>query len=714
MKKYIEKLPLILWTCFLCLFLVQGTAQADDSYQTLPTVSEVYINPLYNDVITEGDLTEGDPYVAAPLSEVEYVSEEEAAPLLREQVKERIETVKVCFITTRSDFSQLKDDVWNDGLSHTKNPIEGDYLKWQYAGYSWTTEGSYKLGGIYYLTYTYTVTYYTTATQEAEMDSAVASLVGELGLRDSSKSDFEKIKAIYGYICDTVKYDYTNLNDNTYKLKYTAYAALFNKTAVCQGYAILFYRLALESGIDARLIAGEGGGSAHGWNIVELNGKYYNLDATWDAGKKLANYGYFLKCTANFGSHIRDEEYDTASFHALYEMGSEDYYICEIYGHKAVTDKEAAATCTNTGLTEGSHCSACGEVIVAQEEVSAKGHTPGTAQIENKTAATCKSYGSYDKVIYCTVCKDEISREKVTGTEYAPHTEVTDAAVEPTCTSTGLTEGSHCSVCEDVFVAQKEVPAKDHTPGTPQIENKTAATCKSYESYDSVVYCMVCKNEISRETVTGTEYAAHTYGASVRISEATVSAPAKEQKTCKTCGHAKVTTVGEALKARISVNASSLILKKGQKTTALNVSFENGDYVKSWKSSNTKVVRVTGKKNGTCTIKAQRKIGSAKITVTLASGEKKTIKVRVQSKKVTTTSIKLAKKKLTLKKGKKLTLEPIIKPITSQSSVKYTSSNKKVATVSTKGVVKGKKVGTAKITIRSGTKKVVCNVKVTK
>jgi hypothetical protein len=82
-------------------------------------------------------------------------------------------------------------------------------------------------------------------------------------------------------------------------LKHTAYAAAINHTAVCQGYAVLFYRLALECGIDARVIAGKGKGANgwedHAWNIVKLGGNYYLLDATWDAGKTPMYYQYFLK-----------------------------------------------------------------------------------------------------------------------------------------------------------------------------------------------------------------------------------------------------------------------------------------------------------------------------------------------------------------------------------------------------------------------------------
>ena len=84
--------------------------------------------------------------------------------------------------------------------------------------------------------------------------------------------------------------------------------------------------------------------------------------------------------------------------------------------HTEVVEKAVEPTCTETGLTEGKHCSVCNAVLVEQKVVPAKGHT-----------------------------------------------EVIDKAVEPTCTKTGLTEGKHCSVCNKVLVEQKVVPALGFT-----------------------------------------------------------------------------------------------------------------------------------------------------------------------------------------------------------------------------------------------------------
>ena len=84
-----------------------------------------------------------------------------------------------------------------------------------------------------------------------------------------------------------------------------------------------------------------------------------------------------------------------------------------VKAHKTVNDTAVGATCTTTGLTEGSHCSNCGEVLVAQKVTNALGHTAGTAVIENEEEATVDSYGRYDEVVYCTVCGAELSRKTV-------------------------------------------------------------------------------------------------------------------------------------------------------------------------------------------------------------------------------------------------------------------------------------------------------------
>ena len=192
------------------------------------------------------------------------------------------------------------------------------------------------------------------------------------------------------------------------------------------------------------------------------------------------------------------------------------------------------------------------------------------------------------------------------------------------------------------------------------------------------------------------------------ISKATVFQPEKQQGTCSICDKTTTRAYGNKLTATIKLNAKSIKLQQKQTTKKIKVTMANGDSVKSWKSSNKKIVTVN--KKGV--IKAGKKNGTAKITVTLASGKKATLKVKVQSPRVNTTKIKGLKSKVSLKKGEKLTLKPAISPLTSQDKVTYTSSNKKVATVNKKGVITAKKKGTVKITVKSGKKSCTIKVKV--
>ena len=214
---------------------------------------------------------------------------------------------------------------------------------------------------------TYTVSYLSDAAQEEK----VAQIEKEVfqTLKISGQSDYQKVKAIYDYICSNVSYDYTNLNDDTYIQKYTAYAALIDKTAVCQGYASLLYRMVLDAGVDARVISGDAGGP-HAWNIVRLKDKYYNLDSTWDAGR--GNYSYFLKSMKAFSDHERDEDYSSSEFTEAYPMAESDYPVNHV--HNVVTDEAVEPTCTIEGKTEGSHCSVCNEVLKLQEIIPALGH----------------------------------------------------------------------------------------------------------------------------------------------------------------------------------------------------------------------------------------------------------------------------------------------------------------------------------------------------
>lgn len=192
-----------------------------------------------------------------------------------------------------------------------------------------------------------------------------------------------------------------------------------------------------------------------------------------------------------------------------------------------------------------------------------------------------------------------------------------------------------------------------------------------------------------------------------------------EGSHCSVCGTVleKQNTIAK-VPGSIYLTASSLKMKTGQSTTAFKATgFSEGDYVTAVTSNKPGTVKVTNvNKNGTFKLTAGKKKGSAVVTVTLASKKTASFKVTVQKAAVKTTKITTTTKSLTLAKGatyKKLASSIAVTPVTSKEKVTYSSSNKKVATVSSKGVIKAKKAGTAKITVKSGKKKVIVTVKVT-
>ena len=162
-----------------------------------------------------------------------------------------------------------------------------------------------------------------------------------------------------------------------------------------------------------------------------------------------------------------------------------------VVGHRVVIDEGKDATCTESGLTEGSHCEICGEVIKAQEVIPAKGHTAVT---DPKVPATCTESG-LTAGLHCSVCNAVIKAQTVIPAK--GHTTVVDPAVPATCTEPGLTQGSHCSVCNEVIVAQEEVPAKGHTE---VIDPEILPTCTEF-GYTAGSHCSVCGEVIEPQWI---------------------------------------------------------------------------------------------------------------------------------------------------------------------------------------------------------------------
>ncbi len=188
--------------------------------------------------------------------------------------------------------------------------------------------------------------------------------------------------------------------------------------------------------------------------------------------------------THTFGAWIIDQAATCTEAGSQHRVctgcGESEAEVIPANGHTEVIDKAIAPTCTESGLTEGKHCSVCNAVLVAQQTVPANGHSFGTWIIDSEP--TCTETGSKHRV--CSVCNEgEIKAISANG-----HTEAVDKAITPTCTETGLTEGKHCSVCNAVLVAQQIVPANGHTE---VIDKAVAPTCTE-SGLTEGKHCSVC------------------------------------------------------------------------------------------------------------------------------------------------------------------------------------------------------------------------------
>ena len=519
MKKKLFIVSLVLSMCFSMLSIVN--VQAKETIR-----EDHYVNPIYKDI--KSSVVHHDIQTYS-LEDVEYTSDQEKlVKIFREKLINRESNIVLYYHCdeeiTQEFFSNLVHQLFQKAIKHTGNGKEGDYLKWHCQG--WTVKASISGNSNegYDLNIFYDVSYLSSLEQEEKVDEEVSNLLKSLDL--SNKTDYQKVKAIYDYICSNVTYDHDNLNDKSYSLKYTAYAALINKTAVCQGYASLFYRLALDAGVDTRVISGEAGGP-HAWNIVKLNGKYYNLDSTWDAGR--STYAYFLKNTNDFDDHVRDNDYQSNEFIEEYPMWDESYteIDCNKYGHNysepiykwsvdnmAVTAQRVCAnnyehveeeTVTAQKIVKDPTCTENG-IITYIANFKNNAFKPQTKIVDDKKAtghkvvvdqgkkATCTEDGLTEGK-HCSVCKEVIKKQEVipaTG-----HKVVVDQAKEATCAENGLTEGSHCSVCNEVIKKQEVIPSTGHKE---VLDSAKEATCTNTGLTEGI-HCSICNKIIKKQEI---------------------------------------------------------------------------------------------------------------------------------------------------------------------------------------------------------------------
>lgn len=172
----------------------------------------------------------------------------------------------------------------------------------------------------------FTIKYRESAAQLKKVNKKVKSALEELEL--SGKSRAEKARLIHNYIAEHMVYD-KSLS------RFSAYDGLVRSdhSTVCQGYALLYYKMCTEVGIPCRFVSGHGytNGRAvpHAWNIVKIGSKWYHVDTTWDdTDGVLRNYVYdyfLIGSTQMMKDHTLDPEFKTSSFRKKYSIDTKDY-----------------------------------------------------------------------------------------------------------------------------------------------------------------------------------------------------------------------------------------------------------------------------------------------------------------------------------------------------------------------------------------------------
>ena len=201
------------------------------------------------------------------LEKVAVLSDESVAKLTADLEKALLQRKTAFTIQYSGDTSDLEGKIDQAVKSVLMN---NEYLNYDFRGYSYSGQGTSDSFSI-----SFTATYYQTAEQVTYVDQKIEQILADIITPDMNAH--EKVKAVHDYIVEHVKYDTTYNQDVN-----APYFALTEGKTLCNGYAMLMYQMLTKLDIPVRLISGTAGGEGHAWNLVQLDGEWYHLDATWD------------------------------------------------------------------------------------------------------------------------------------------------------------------------------------------------------------------------------------------------------------------------------------------------------------------------------------------------------------------------------------------------------------------------------------------------
>ena len=495
---------------------------------------------------------------------------------------------------------------------------------------------------------------------------------------EANWSDIERLLYINDYIALNCEYDYTLSHR-------TAYDALVNKTAVCEGYAQAYKVLATELGIECQIVSSRS--LNHAWNMVDIDGKKYHVDPTWDDPYEdtlgAATHRYFLKSTANYQKHhYRENDWKVTGG---WSISSANVTTYDSYFWDDMMQAFAYANGYWYAFDEGDlkkYQWDGNSFVEIGTELDREDIWPVVGLEEGHIGYwtdTYHGFGAYGGYIYFSTADTIYKYDTSNKTSEAIFTLSDDQK------KTGLIFRLQIGIGGTIYYYFNDTPISGgkvyEVPTKAAGTNRYTIVFVGNGATSGGSYKMTnCQYEMTYQ-LPGNKFGRTDYEFSGWNTKSNGKGTAyKDKESIKNLTETNGDVVYlYAQWIKVGINAKSKTIYVGSSYT-LKLT---GTTIKKASSSNKKVATISS--NGKVVAK---KAGTA--TITLTGKNNKSYKCKVTVKKP---YINVTKK--TLKVGKSYTLK-----LTGTSIKKATSSNKKIATVSSSGKVKAKKKGTVTITLK--------------
>lgn len=238
-------------------------------------------------------------------------------------------------INSMSDQITLGQDISKAQIENAFRALVADQsqLVWLGSKYTIRTTESKGVKTMSFLP-TYTLNANQAATAKSKLDSAVNNV---LAILNGKMTQLDIEVAVHDYLIKKV--DYSNAatkNPNSYPMAYTAYGALVDGSAVCEGYSKAFQLVLGKVGIQTTLAIGKNAGSGHMWNMANIDGSWYHVDTTFDDPNNGVSNAvlktYLNLSTAQIGkthtitsSDLPSATKTTNNYFAAYELSFDSY-----------------------------------------------------------------------------------------------------------------------------------------------------------------------------------------------------------------------------------------------------------------------------------------------------------------------------------------------------------------------------------------------------